>query len=79
MNAKNESSGAWSAVILAAVVVLLAAFIVEFGLQTLVWVDAKHWASVNPWLRTVPQQLATVPPPAGPVPARPQRRQRPRS
>ncbi|MGC2421641.1 MAG: hypothetical protein WA405_08340 [Candidatus Acidiferrales bacterium] len=69
MNAKNESSGAWSAVILAAVVVLLAAFIVEFGLQTLVWVDAKHWASVNPWLRTVPQQLATVPPPAGPVPA----------
>jgi len=69
MNAKNESSGAGSTVILAAVVVLLAAFIVEFGLQTLVWADAKYWASVNPWLRTVPQQLATVPSPASVVPA----------
>jgi hypothetical protein len=70
MNDKNETSSARSAVILAGVVVLVAVFVVEFGLQTLVWIDAKHWASVNPWLLLVPERLASAPPPAGSQPAR---------
>ncbi len=69
MNDKNETGGPWSAVVLAAVVVLVAVFIVEFGLQTLVWIEAKHWASANPWLLAVPQPLAAPPSPAGSGPA----------
>src|SRR5258708_6785804 len=52
-----EKSGALSAIILAALVVLVSAFCVAYGLQTLVWVEARQWASVNPWLRDVPQPL----------------------
>jgi hypothetical protein len=52
-----EKSGAISAIILAVLVVLVSAFCVAYGLQTLVWVEARHWASVNPWLSDVPQPL----------------------
>jgi hypothetical protein len=52
-----EKSGALSAIILAALVVLVSAFCVAYGLQTLVWLEARQWASVNPWLRDVPQSL----------------------
>jgi len=52
-----EKCGALSAIILAVLVVLVSAFCVAYGLQTLVWVEARHWASVNPWLRDVPQPL----------------------
>jgi hypothetical protein len=52
-----EKSGALSAIVLAVLVVLVSAFCVAYGLQTLVWVEAKQWASVNPWLRDIPQPL----------------------
>ena len=65
MNAKAEASNAWSAIILAGVVVLVAIFMVEFGLQTLVWIGAHHWASANPSLLAVPERLDTTPPAAG--------------
>jgi hypothetical protein len=57
-----EKSGALSAIILAALVVLVSAFCVAYGLQTLVWMEARQWASVNPWLRDVPQQLPSSTP-----------------
>jgi hypothetical protein len=57
MNDDNEKSGARSAIILAAVVMMVAVLSVEFGLQTLVWLDAKSWASLNLWLKDVPQSL----------------------
>lgn len=72
---KAESSAARTAILLAAGVLAVAAFSVAFGLQTLVWINAKHWASVNPWLREVPKPLnapeapAPAPPPAAPAPA----------
>ena len=68
---KAESSAARTAILLAAGVLVVAAFTVAFGLQTLVWLNAKHWASVNPWLREVPKPLAApeAPPSALPAPA----------
>jgi len=69
MSDKNETSSARSAVILAAVLVLLAAFAVEYGLQTLVWISARHWASANPMLRVAPEPLAIASPAAAPEPA----------
>jgi len=52
-----EKQGARSAIILAALVVLVSVYCIAYGLQTLVWVEAKHWASFNPWLQEVPQPL----------------------
>ena len=52
-----EKNGVLSAIILAVLVVLVSAFCVAYGLQTLVWVEARQWASVNPWLSDVPQPL----------------------
>jgi len=62
-----EKSGALTAIILAVLVVLVSAFCVAYGLQTLVWVEAKQWASVNPWLREVPQPLPSSTPSATPA------------
>jgi hypothetical protein len=61
MAGEDEKSSAKSAIILAAVVILVAAYCAMFGLQSLVWIDAKRWASANPWLLEVPQPL---PPPS---------------
>jgi hypothetical protein len=58
MSDEGENSSAKSAIILAIIVVLVAAYCVEFGLQTLVWVETRHWASVNRWLLDVPQPLS---------------------
>jgi len=66
---KAESSGARTAILLAAGVLVVAAFSVAFGLQTLVWINAKQWASVNPWLREVPKPLVAPESPAPAVPA----------
>ena len=61
-----EKKGALSAIILAALVVLVSVFCVAYGLQTLVWLEARQWASVNPWLRDVPQPLPSSTPSAAP-------------
>ena len=59
-----EKSGARSAIILAALVVLVSVYCIAYGLQTLVWLEAKHWASVNTWLQDVPQPLPVSTPAA---------------
>lgn len=58
MSDETEKSGARSAIILAIVVVLVAIFCVEFGLQTLVWVETRHWATKDRWLLDVPQPVS---------------------
>lgn len=67
MAGEDEKSSAKSAIILAAVVILVAAYCAMFGLQSLVWINAKRWASANPWLLEVPQPLP--PPTSHPVAA----------
>lgn len=46
-----------SAIILAIVAVLVAAYCIEFGLQTLTWIEAREWTSANPWLADAVQTL----------------------
>ena len=53
----SEESAAQSAIILAAVVILVAALAVLFGLQTLISVNTKRLAAIDPWLNDVPQPL----------------------
>lgn len=55
MSEESEKTGARSAIILLVLVFLVAGFSVKFGLQTLTWIEAKLWASDDPWLATVPQ------------------------
>lgn len=43
------------------VVIVIAAYCVAFGLQTLVWFEAHHWARANPWINDVPQPLSSTP------------------
>lgn len=57
MSDNTEKSGAQSAIILAAIVLVVAVLAVMFGLQTLVWLNTKHWASIDPWLAEAPQAL----------------------
>ena len=57
---ENEESAAQSAIILAGVVIVVAVLAVLFGLQTLVWINAKHWASVDAWLNDTPQPLPAL-------------------
>ena len=57
MNDEAEKSGSSSAVILSIAVIVVAAYCVMYGLQTLVWLEARHWSSANPWLEEVPQPL----------------------
>lgn len=65
MSDEPDKSSAKSAVILAIIVVVVAAYCVAFGLQTLVWLESKHLASEDPWLRDVPKPLPQ--PPTSPV------------
>jgi len=53
-----DKKGARFAIILSLVVILVAAYCVMYGLQTLVWIEGKQWASVNPWLNEAPKPLA---------------------
>src|SRR5262249_33623874 len=46
-----------NAIILALIVILVAVYCVMYGLQTLVWIEGKQWASVNPWLNDVPKAI----------------------
>jgi hypothetical protein len=58
----SEKDSARPALILLILVILIAGFSVKFGLQTLTWIEARLWASDNPWLATVPQSLPAPPP-----------------
>jgi hypothetical protein len=61
MNDETERSSSTAAIVLALVAILVAVFMVKFGLQTMTWVEGKMWASQSPWLNTVPQALAAPP------------------
>lgn len=54
----SEKHATRNAILLLLAVFLVAGYAVEFGPQTLVWLNAKRWASANPWLLDVPQPLA---------------------
>jgi hypothetical protein len=58
MSDETEKSGARSAVILAILVVVVAIFCVEFGLQSLVTIEARHWTNDAPWLADVPKPVS---------------------
>jgi hypothetical protein len=47
-------------VLLLIAVFVVAGYAIEFGPQTLVWLEGKHWASVNPWLLEVPAAAPTA-------------------
>lgn len=57
---EEDKGGARSAIILAALVILVGAYCLTFGLQTLIWIEGKQWVSANPWLGDVPQTLAVT-------------------
>ena len=59
--ARTEESSARSTIILAVVVIAVAGYCVAFGLQTLVWFEAHHWAKANPWIKDVPTALSSAP------------------
>jgi len=74
----TEKSGVLSAMILMVIVVLIGAYSLAYGMQTLVWIEARRWAGINPWLSDVPVPLpgkvaspALTPQPPGKV-AKPQ-------
>jgi hypothetical protein len=57
---EDDKGGARNAIILAIVVILVGAYCLMFGLQTLVWIQAKQSTTSNPWLGIVPQPLPTT-------------------
>jgi hypothetical protein len=57
IKAETDKSDARSAILLAAAVLVVAILAVMFGLQTLVWMNSKHWGSVDSWLADAPQPL----------------------
>jgi hypothetical protein len=58
---RSESNSARNTIILMVVAIVVAAYCVAFGLQTLVWFEARHWAGANPWIKEVPQPLNSPP------------------
>jgi hypothetical protein len=58
MTEKRES--ARTTVILAIATVVIGFFVVLYGLQTLIYFEAHHWASQEPFLKEVPGPLPTT-------------------
>ena len=68
----REKSGALSAIIVMAIVVVAGAYSLAYGLQTLAWFETRRWANIDPWLNDVPRPLpgavasaANAPQPSG--------------
>jgi hypothetical protein len=57
MDNDSEKSSSTTAIVLALIAIVVAIFTVEFGLQTLAWVEGKIWVAQSPWLNIVPQAL----------------------
>jgi hypothetical protein len=57
MTDEAEKSSATPAIVLALLAIVIAIFMVKFGLQTMTWVEGKMWAAQSPWLNFVPQPL----------------------
>lgn len=58
---KREANSALPTILLMLAVIVAAAYCIVFGLQTLVWFEAHHWASASPWIREVPKPLSSAP------------------
>lgn len=58
MPEKKESARA--TVILALIAVAIGCYVLLFGLQTLIYFEAHHWAASSPFLRDVPQPLPSI-------------------
>jgi len=58
MPEKKESARA--TVILALVTLVIGCYVLLFGLQTLIYFEAHHWAASSPFLRDVPQPLPSA-------------------
>jgi hypothetical protein len=64
MSDDTEKSSASSAIVLAILVIGIAIYAAVYGLQTLAWYEAHHWATENAFLDDTPQPLANIPAPA---------------
>lgn len=60
MPVEKEGSGSRSAIILAAVVVVVAVYMASYGLPTLTWAGARWAAASSRWLYEVPKPLPPV-------------------
>lgn len=60
VNPDAEVSSAAPTIILMIAAIVIAAYCVGFGLQTLVWFQAHHWGNVNPWIKDVPAPLSST-------------------
>jgi hypothetical protein len=59
----EKTASATGTIVWAAVLVLVAIYCLEFGLQSLLWIESHHWAGIDPELAEIPQPL---PAPASP-------------
>jgi uncharacterized membrane protein len=57
---EDDKGGARNAIILAIIVILVGAYCLMFGLQTLVWIQSKQSATANSWVGIVPQPLPST-------------------
>jgi hypothetical protein len=57
---EDDEGGARNAIMLAVIVILVGAYCVMFGLQTLVWFEAKQSATANSWVGIVPRPLPST-------------------
>jgi hypothetical protein len=62
---ETEKNAARNAIVLVAVVIVVAAYSMAFGLQTLIWFETHHWSSANAWIKDVPHGLNSTSVPAG--------------
>ena len=57
---EDDKGGARNAIVLAIIVILVGAYCLMFGLQTLVWIQSKQSAAANSWVGIVPQPLPST-------------------
>ena len=66
----EKSGSARGAIAWAVVLILVAVYCLQFGLQTLLWIESRQWAASNPPLAEIPQPLpAPASPPTTPAAA----------
>ncbi len=58
---RPETSSALPTIILMLAALLVVAYCIIFGLQTLVWFEAHRWQNANPWIANVPKPLSSSP------------------
>jgi hypothetical protein len=56
----EDKGGARNAIILAILVIAVGAYCLAFGLQTLIWIEAKQWVSAESWVGNTPQPLTNT-------------------